>query len=220
MARHFNGGTDEAHWSQDGFLTGGPGCLAFWMRTTQVTANVIPLSWWTSSSRHGIGLLLNNTAGKLTTVCYQFSEGVPQLVSTTTLNDGNAHHIAFNYNRANGASNQLYVDGVQEAAGNSTFDWSASFGGIWVQCGKNADGFWGAYVGDIWEVANWIGSQLSADEIAALAKGFSPKLIKREVLNLYAPLVRDTRDIQNSPSAAAATGGSVVDHRREFGGSI
>ena len=31
------------------------------------------------------------------------------IASTTSVNDGNPHHIALNYNRFSGGSNQLYI---------------------------------------------------------------------------------------------------------------
>jgi hypothetical protein len=219
MARHFAGGTDEAHWVISG-LPNDIGCQAFWMKTTQVTANVSVLTYWNSSSRNGFGLLLNISAGKISAAGYEVSANRVSIVSTTSVNDGNWHHIAFNYNRLSGGSNQLYIDGAQEASANSSGAWRVTTGGggFFNQAGKNLDAFWAAPVADVAEIGHWFGSQLTADEIKALAKGFSPKLIKPANLILYAPLVRDTNEIR-SAYAATVTGGSVSNHPRVFAGA-
>jgi hypothetical protein len=65
--------------------------------------------------------------------------------------------------------------------------------------------------GDIAECGIW-NVALTADEVAALGKGFSPRRIRPQSLIRYIPLVRDVRELrnavtispQNSPTAGAA----------------
>jgi hypothetical protein len=191
------------------------------MRTTQVTANAVVVSYWTSTSRKGWGGLINNTAGKITFQGLSTTAtALISLVSTTSINDGNPHHVAFNYNRASGGANQLYIDGIQEASGNSSNVWTDSSTGFFIEAGDQLDAFWPTYVGDLWELAHYKGSQLTADEIVALAKGHSPKLVSPANLAFYAPLVRDTHDVRGGFAVNAISGTTVIPNGRELGGAV
>jgi hypothetical protein len=217
MARHFTA-TDDVHW----VVTPAPnalGCIAFFIKTTQLTTNTAVVTYWNSISRNGAGVLLNNAANKISGVGESSTGAVVNIASATSINDGNPHHIAFNYNRNSGGSNQLYIDGVQETAANSSAAWTSASAAFWTQAGKNLDPFWAGFVGDLWEIGHWQGGQLNADQIAALAKGFSPKLVKPSSLILYAPLVSDVHDIRNG-YASTATGGSQSDQGRVVGGAV
>jgi hypothetical protein len=216
MARNWNGGSDEIHW----VIPDAPnalGCAALRMKSTQATANVLVAAKWNSSSRNGWGLLLNDTANKITAQGWGASSVRVNIHSTTSVNDGNWHHIAFNYNRNNGGSNQLYVDGVQEASANSSSDWNTLGPGFWLELGHHPS-FWATLVGDLCEVAEWQGFQLSADEIAAMAKDFAPPAVRKNGLSLYAPLVRDTRSPVNNDITVVGT--TVTDHPRVIGGMV
>ena len=59
----------------------------------------------------------------------------------------------------------------------------------------------------IWNVA------LTAAEIASLAKGFSPRLIRPQSLAFYAPLIRETLDIRGGLTLTDS-GSTVADHPR------
>ncbi|WP_292322644.1 LamG-like jellyroll fold domain-containing protein [Mesorhizobium sp.] len=223
MARSFAGGTDQLYWSMP---TTSPavGSFAFRMKTTQTTVNAAAVVYWDTSSRWGFGFILNNTAGKLLVQGYS-SSSTPaiQLLSTTTVNDGNWHSIVFNYNRANGGANALFIDGTQEASGNSGALWNKLGNNLPFVLGDSLDTFWPSYVGEIAEVAHWAdasNSQLNADEIEALGlprNGFSPRLIRPTSLIFHAPVVRETRELR-AGLAGNTTGGSVSDHPRVLGG--
>jgi hypothetical protein len=215
VSLHFAGGTDTVRYGGSGYSS--PGTIAFRMKTTQVTANVALASIWTSGSRQGLGVLLNNTAGKATAVGYAASAQQVNLTSTTSVNDGNWHHVAFNFNTTSGAGNSLYIDGVSEATGNSAGAWFfANAGNSPLVVGDNNDTFWATYVGDIAELALWLGRQLVADELAALSKGFSPSLIAPNVLATYMPFVRSANNLKDS-FIMGPTGTSFSDHPRVIG---
>jgi hypothetical protein len=219
MARNFNGGTDSLVYQHDPSPLA-QGCASFWIKTTQTTATTSILTYWNSSSRNGWGIILNNTANKITALGYSASNQV-NLASTTSVNSGSAFHVAFNYDRANGGANELYINGSQEASGNSAAAWTNLNTNFWVQAGDNLDAFWASYVGDLWEIGHWQGGKLAAEDIAALAAGYAPKLMRPNLLTLYAPLVRETRPVKiNTTGTISATGTTASDHGRIIGGSV
>src|SRR5207245_2477419 len=163
----FAGGTDAIAYSASGWDSRLQGCFAFRMKTTQATANALAASVWDLNSRNGLGFILNNTANKLSVGCWgvNLSIGAGILTSTTTVNDGNWHTIAFNWNTVNGGANALFVDGAQEATANSSGDWPITLSSTPMTLGSSVNAFCGKYVGSLAEVAAW-SRQLNADEIA------------------------------------------------------
>lgn len=214
MAIDFAGGTDRLQWTVP-TVPPNVGCIAFKMKTTQGTVNAAVLSHWSTGSRNGFGFIINNTANKITAQGYNSSAPQISLVSTSSLNDGNWRHVAFNYNRAAGGANALFIDGAQEATGNTSGVWTTASNNFWMALGDNPDAFWPTFVGDNAEVAHW-NTQLDAAEIAALAKGFSPELIRPASLIFHAPIVRETRELR-AGLAGNLTGCSVSDHPRTIG---
>ena len=225
MATSFAGGTDRVVFT-------GPhdaddlGAVAFWMKTTQTTTIVGVAAAWTSGSRNGWGILLNNVANKITVQGYGTSN-VLNIASTTSVNDGNWHHIVFNKNAANGGANEIYVDGVQEVTANASGQFSQLGVGNSCYIGDNIDTFWNSYNGLIAEFAQWYYRKLTADEIVSLAKGFPPHLVARDALKHYAPFVRSDQHRWGSVSGLSApfiwnstTGTTFADHPRVFGGTI
>lgn len=217
MARLINGGTDYVNYGNP-VAGNAVGCVSFWMNTSQATANVVPLSHWSVTSRQGWACIMNNSAGKILFQGNSGSTNIVAISTTSNVNTGTPKHIAINFNRNNGAANAIFVDGTQEATGNSSASWTTT-NAYNFRIGDTEDTFWPSFIGTMWDVAMWYGSQLSAEEIAALAKGYSPKLIKPENLELYAPLVRELHDVI-SAKTVTSSGGSVADHGRAIGGVI
>ncbi|TGT76702.1 MULTISPECIES: hypothetical protein [unclassified Mesorhizobium] len=193
MAISFAGGTDALQYDITNNLPA-VGCISFRMKTTQTTANAAVCAYWSSTSRFGVGFLINNTANKLLALSYASSGGSNAflLYSTTNVNDGNEHIIALNYNTGNGQPNALFVDGSQEASGNSGFSWNGLSGNI-LQVADMLDTFWPSYVGEMSELACWL-RQLDAAEMSALGQKISPSKIGRNDRYLHAPLVGPARD--------------------------
>lgn len=189
------------------------GCVAFKIKTTQTTTNTSALSDWSGTSRNGFGFLLNNTLNKVTFQGYDGSGARINITATSSVNDGNWRSIACNFNRNNGAANALFVDGTSEATGNSSAAWG---GGAGYNIGTGLlNGFWAAYVGEIAEIGYW-GANLDAAEIAALAKDYSPRLIRPASLLFHAPVVREIGE-RKVGLAGNPTGGAVSVHPRVFG---
>jgi hypothetical protein len=216
--RNINGGTDHIYYDIPA-TPSNTGTLACWFRTTQATANAALLCYWSNGSRNGPGLLLNNSANKITAQGYP-NTGTPRvnIASTTSINDGNPHHVAFSYNRFNAGANALYIDGVSEATANSSAAWAVVTNYL-VQLGDPQDAFWASYVGDIWDVAHWR-TQLTVEEVASLARGYSPARVRPSELNCYAPLVRDTHCLVDLATHNNTTGTTVADHNRVVGGAV
>ena len=215
MAINFAGGTDgisyvpAVTWPQ-------VGCFSFRMKSTQTTANAVPASIWTSSSRLGFNFTMNGVANKIRAMGIGVGSGdiAFQLYSTTSVNDGNWHTLALNYNSTLGQPNALFVDGVSEASGNSAVNWAIE-SGVPLALGDNNDTFWPSYVGDLAEVALW-NRQLDVAEHEALGlprNGFSPAKIAPSFLKFHAPLVRQARDRYGS-TMTGPTGTTVSDHGR------
>lgn len=214
MAVSFAGGTDRAAWTVPA-VPPTNGCVAFMLKTTQTTVNACPFSYWSGTSRNGWGFVLNNTLNKiLAQGMNTTSTPSIQLVSTTSVNDGNWHHVAFSYAR-NSGSNALYIDGASEATGNTSPSWNTGANNFVMCLGDNVDTFWPSYVGEIAQIGHW-GAQLDAAEVAALAKGYSPKLIRPTSLLFHAPCVREMREIR-AGLAATLTGTSITNHPRTIG---
>lgn len=163
------------------------GTVAFWLKTTQTTANTALLTRWSSTSRLGFGIALNVTANKLRVQAYLSTATSPPLdmAGTITVNDGNWHHVAMVLDLTTAANgNKLYVDGALDVQATAGSAWACS--GNKVRVGKTEDSFWGQPVDDKAEIA-WWSAQLTADEVAALAKRVSPLNIRPASLELYIP---------------------------------
>src|SRR5438105_11380153 len=148
MPVDFAGGTDSIVFNVIGVIAGPPaplGAIGIRFKSSRATTNVLMFSAWRpGNSREGPAFLLNNTAGKCTAIAYGFAGTGVLLTSTTTVNDGNEHLAVFNYNGTNGAANSLWIDGNQEATGNSSQDWTIGIEGTApITLGKNQDAFWG-----------------------------------------------------------------------------
>ena len=130
------------------------------------------------------------------------------LISTTSIDDGNPHHVAFNYDRGNYGANALFIDGTQEASGNSSGSCVTGSGPVDVRADA-APSFWTTPAADIWEISHWGGVNLSTGEVSALAKGYTAQRFRLGNLRMYAPLVRDEHDIR-SGFTTSVTGTTVV----------
>ncbi len=74
----------------------------------------------------------------------------------------------------------------------------------------------GNYInGRMAEVAMW-SAALTAEEIAILAKGFSPYLIRPQSLVFYVPLIRDLSDLAQGRALTNNNGATVADHPRIY----
>ena len=108
----------------------------------------------------------------------------------------------------------VFYNGVSDGTGSASLSaTSTTRTSIGQSPGQLAAGI-RAWSGSLAEIGMW-NVELSAAEIAALAKGYAPALIRPTALRFYAPLVRDVQDVRGS-LALTATGTSVSVHPRVF----
>lgn len=215
MARTFAGGSDRINCANT--TPASSQTVALRIKTSQATANTILAARWTSGSRSGWSLIMNNTANKVTINAWNASFQRVNYPGTTTVNDGNWHTLVAMFSVGTNDPNYLYVDGVLDASGITSgtawaigLDLNLSWGNI---------GFWAPYVGEMADVGVWTNVHLTADEIAAYHKGFSPKNLRPDALEIYMPLVRDPADRCGAPTNLfGAT--SVSDHPRVIGSLV
>jgi hypothetical protein len=204
MARAFAGGTDRLHTTASYSNVQTEGCVAFWMKTSQVTANAIPVELCrigATASQNGVLFILNGPANKISFYMKNGGADSASGASVTSVNDGNWHHVAFNWMNGTGTNHSQ----------NFSFSNCSHH-----SMGDSADAFWASYVGQLAELGVWRGKR-RADEIAALAKGISPLRISPNVLDLYVPMTRGTSN-RFALAVDTVVGGSVADHPRIIGG--
>lgn len=212
MARNFNGGTDHIYVETAHSTDGLSEAISLWIKTTQTTVNACVASRWSGTSRNGWGLLINNTANKVSFVGYSATTQRLLLASSVSINGGGWVHIGVNMQGGNGATNTIYINGASDGSQNSSALWADSKANF-LQLGDQTDAFWPTYVGDIAEVAVWWNTNLTAAGFAALAAGFSPRAVRAASLVHYLPLVNDATDFCKSPYPTVV-GTTVTDHPR------
>jgi hypothetical protein len=187
---------------------------SFKMKTTQTTSNPGVIGNANLSNSIGWMLLLNNaTAGKPTFAAKDGGGTYRAVIEgTTTVNDGGWHDVAMNWGFASGSPCELFVDGVTNGSVNASAAWAPS--SLVVRAGVMLNAFWPGYVGALAEVTLYK-SNLTAVEIAALAKGFSPTKVCLSKIYGYIPLVREIADVKGA--AITVSGTSASDHPRRFG---
>lgn len=210
MARNFANATDRIPFGATTFGSVSTGCHVFWLKSTQTGPSHI-LDNWNTSSRNGLGFILEST-GKVSALAYDNTTARVNLQSTSAVNNGSWHHVAFNWNRAAAGSNALYIDGVSEATGNTGAAWQF-LGAPYI--GDPQDAFWTTYAGDIAEHAVYE-RNLTADEITTLSKGYSPRCVALDVLNMYCPFVRDEHNKLDG-FIGTVVGTTVSSHPRIMG---
>lgn len=125
------------------------------------------------------------------------------------------NHHAATYNGAAGVGARViyYMNGVAQSMGvnnEATNNIGNSTAGLrFGQINETGPAY---FEGRLCEGALW-NVTLDAAEVAALAKGFSPQMVRPSALKFYAPLVNEALDRRNS-YAGTVTGASVIAHPR------
>jgi hypothetical protein len=131
--------------------------------------------------------------------------------ATGAATTGAWQHVCVTFLAGSSTGIRLYVNGVEDANSPSSsigITNSGASANVQLQIG-NAHDFTRDIDGKLAEVAGW-NRVLSAEEIAALAKGFSPKFFPG--LAFYAPLVRDDADVVSGTDASVNGTPSVFPH--------
>ena len=192
MARLYTSGSSEYVECPDraGF-DGSDGSIACWFKTTQNTGGNLMRrdkgSGTLGVDRHW---LMRIDGSKLSSLL--IITGVPGVDSSGNYDDGAWHHggMSWAWDGAN-TTLTLYADGVSQGTNTSTMQFSSSAENIYLGSQAGSSEF---YSGDEAESAFW-NVALTAAEFAALAKGYSPLLVRRSALAMYVPAVRNIVDM-------------------------
>jgi len=179
MARDFNGSSDRAT-NSGAPATAAPLTLACWFRADTLPGVSCLMSLHGSGSGHSFSMIVEDTPKKLKA---RINGGATALaVHGTTVTTGQWYHACAVFTTT--TSRDIYLDGVSPV-NNTTSQTPTSINTSYLGT-INAGSF--PHDGQLAEVAVW-NVALSAAEIASLSKGFSPRLVRRESLKAYWPLI-------------------------------
>lgn len=181
-----------------------PFTMACWVKKTNNTAQVVMATGPALTARHQ--LQADPSGVEAVSVS---SGGATGSSGSVTNPVGAWTHIGGVFSAAN--SRLVYGNGVAGGA-NSTSITVASLAYVGIGVGYNAGSRAGFFGGDIAECAIW-NAALTADEMAALAKGFAPLLVRPANLAFYVPLIRGVEELKLG-SPVTVSGATVADHPR------
>jgi concanavalin A-like lectin/glucanase superfamily protein len=167
VSRQFDGVDDNIEVASHGTYDLSIHTVAFWMRVnnpTVVNGMMIHGRHGSSGSLRGfLAYLLSN--GRVGLICKNATANVIDLAGTTSVVDDIWHHVALVLRTANGATNRIYVDGVEQVSGNASASWS--YNGQVLRWGQSINAFWDIYPGLLAEGA-WWNEELDPSEIRVL----------------------------------------------------
>lgn len=193
-------------------VTTEPLTMACWFNLDNTTAGHSLISIGANAGNNQFALQARGDIAGDPIRVFSGSAGTAAALSSTGYSASTWHHAAGVF--ASTTSRTVYLDG-----GNSGSDsTSASTTGVdRTRIGARYFSGLGFYTnGRIAEVGIW-NAALTTDEIAALAKGISPRLIRPQSLVFYTPLVRDIIDLKGGASVTNTNTATVADHPRKFG---
>lgn len=188
MARNFNGTSARIHISS-AVVSATPYTMACWFRTTNMTQVSALLSLTSSSTQYSTLFFRGDVASDPIDILMEAGGAQNVTRSTTGCTSGKWHHACGVFSAAN--SRTVYLDGGSSATNTTSLSPTINQ----TEIGAWRSGSW--FAGDIAEVGIW-NIDLTAAEVASLAKGVSPALIRPQNHVAYLPLIRDTHEIVNA----------------------
>ena len=210
MARLFDDGSSQYLKNNSAVFTGYPVSFSIWMY-----ADDISVSSWT------IVLCAENEASSLELAGLQFrgadagdkvtiqEDGNERASTTTGVSANTWHHVAGYV--AGGSGSAVWLDGGSKATGSSN-GWAGAhdtfIGALGISGSVSSH-----FSGRLAEAALWF-AQLTDAEVAALAAGYSPLMVRPQSLGAYWPLIGNLSPeidivggydmtLQNAPTKAA-----------------
>lgn len=188
-----------------------PVTMACWVRANDTDNNYVPF-WF---GNHGVSavywclLLYANTDIVEFFVRNDPAFGRPG--TSTTFSANTWHHICGTSN-VDGNVHQIFLDGAGKGTDNTV---AVPTGETRVAIGLERDATPGGYMnGAVAEAAIW-NAVLTDEEVAMLAKGFSPLLVRPDKLTCYVPLIRDNdKDIVGGLSFLPILSPTIETHPR------
>lgn len=196
-------------------VTGTPATLACWFKSydTSHLSRLVGVGQFNSSAANMLGLAFYGGSGSKISALHRKGGGDEGDAQTsTTISDGNWHHAAAVF--TSNSSRSAYLDGGGKSTNTTSVTAIASadrtiVGGLlWTSSTiiQLCDGA-------VAEVGIW-NAALSDDDVAALAMGYSPKLVRPDALVSYFPFVQDDgdRDDWSNYPLAAQNAPGYADH--------
>jgi hypothetical protein len=210
MARSFNGTSDYIEHAAP-LLTAAPITLACWFNATDATTSmtlvsISDIAGITNYFRLGLN---SPTAGRV---------GANARSAVNATAESSASYVANTWNHgcavfASASSRSAYLNGAA-AGSDATASTPAGLDATNIGCLRRTTRIT-FLSGAIAEVGIW-NSALSAADVAALAKGFSPTKVRPDALVFYSPLIREVRDLR-AGVALTTNGTTVAAHPRVYG---
>lgn len=189
--------------------TAAPVTFACWFRSTDITVDqcLIAITEAATANNHFALEIYGSVAGD-PVVALTRAAGASSSASTSTGYSANTwHHACAVF--ASATSRTAYIDGG--SSGTNATSRTPALLDV-TNIGRKVAGATNYMSGDIAEAAIW-SAALDAGEVAGLAKGWSPIVIRPISLILYVPIVRGLFDIIGGVSPTA-TGTAVSVHPR------
>jgi hypothetical protein len=189
--------------------------LAAWVKSSgSYGTRGIVSKFETGTNNRSYALFINAT-GNIVSGFAPNGSGVNARSDTgSTILGTNWRHVAVTF--VPSSSVTLYVDGAAESATNngssmpsSLFSGSAN---LWIGAVATTSLLWDGLIAE----ASVYNANLTAAEIASLAKGMTPDKIRPQSLVFYAPLVRDLIDQKGGLTITNNNGATVANHPKVY----
>ena len=214
MAYEFNG-TNQSILATTAPATGEPLTIAAWFYPDSATTRTAIVSLAANALTGDFFALVQDGTKVGDPICatkYSGGSDAGEAVSSTGYTTGAWNHGAAVF--ASNTSRTIYLNGGGKVE-NTTLRGSAT-GISRTAVGALARSTISAFFdGRVAEAGIWTAT-LNDDEIAALAKGVSPRFIRPQSLVFYAPLIRDLNDIRGSLSLTNNNSATVATHPRAY----
>jgi len=213
MAYNFNG-TNQTLTMTSAPATTWPLTMACWFYTTDITNTSILISLSNSGSNQRFLLsAAGSIAGDPIRTNVLDNSNANFAVNTTTGYSANAWTHAAGVHPSN-SSRTAYINGGSSATDSSVCG-TFSAVNIATLAGQRTLSGPTYALAQIAEVGIW-NADLTAAEIASLAKGMTPNKVRPQSLVFYAPLVRDLTDQKGGLAITNNNGATVATHTRVY----
>lgn len=212
MAGSFASASSQYLYANSAPVTAVPLTMACWFNVANITANHTLIYVGSQSVNTQHAWLLRAAGGVGRDPVQMISRGTGSSeASTSSGYSASTWHHACGVTSAND-NRVAYIDGGNSGTNTNT---QTTTGVDRIAIGATADSIPDSFAdGLIAEVGVWTAA-LDAEEIAALAKGFTPDQIRPSALVFYAPLVRTlTRDLWGGLTLTNGGGVTVAAHPR------
>lgn len=188
--------------STTGVITATPLTMCAWVNTTSLAATQAAVGVYNSAATVASFRLIIQTTGAVSAA----ASGQQANTSTGLVTTNTWAHVCGVF--ASSTSRAAYVNGANKAT-SATSVTPTGLDRMSVGLARTNSPN-SPFVGSLAEVGYW-SAALDDDEVAALGKGFSPRLIRPSALVAYLPIIRDFVDVKGA--GFAVTGSlTVSDH--------